>query len=73
MHIRECAFMRNEGWAALGQRSGSTRNYGYGPLQATALKDFDFVLFISEVSYARGAPPLPEMQHGDPEEGAGAG
>lgn len=44
--------------ASLPVRSGSTKNFGYFPLTARSLTDFDALVILDASVYSRGGPPL---------------
>ena len=45
--------------AGLPTRSGSTKNFGYFPLAARSLSDFDALIVLDSTTYSRGGPKLP--------------
>ena len=47
--------------AALPIRSGSKKNSTYFALTPQSITDFDWLAFLHSVSYAPGAPPLPQQ------------
>ena len=47
--------------AALPVRSGSKKNSTYFALTPQSITDFDWLAFLHSVSYAPGAPPLPQQ------------